>query len=468
MPHPPRLIDHNPDTRFARPPLEAPRWRLAGHAVRAELDGGGGGGRGGGAEPRRILLGGDWAAVREFEDCHRREPSQLYGDLHPRIREADLSVVNLECPLGGDEPIPKDGPNFRCDPACAPAIAGAGFHVASLANNHIFDQGAAGVHSTLRACREAGLLTVGAGADLAHAMAPLRVEAGGYTIGLLALADTEEGMAGETIGGAGPVFNVHVLDRCRALAAESDVALVIVHGGKEYAPVPPPYWYEQLLAIASTGVDAVIGHHPHVPQGMTVARAARASDSVTRKAVPVVFSTGNFVFPPRRPTAVMAPWMSLGYLVELHLDNGRIAAVELVPYHITAPTGVRGLDDEQMPHFATFIEALSEPLHQPEQVEAWFDAAVDYFWTQEWCRRVEGLTAKLCRDDPAGLRHGRSHFRSRPHATLIDRVIHRKLTGAFATSPPELTARIEQWFGATWPTRALVQPSAACGQRNPP
>ncbi len=440
MPHTPRWIDPGPLEQFTPPALSSPSLRPTQNALYIPLNEV--------AAPSgvsRVIFGGDWAAVREFSEIADSEPSSLYGALHDRIRNADLAVVNLECPLGGDDPIPKDGPNFRCEPSCAAALSRGGFHVATLANNHIFDQGASGLRATLKACHDAGLMTVGAGGDIAHAGAPLFVKAGGHRIGLLALADTEEGMAGRESGGAAPVFEPHTLDRCRQLAHHADIAIVIVHGGKEYAPVPPPYWYEQLTTIAATGVDAVIGHHPHVPQGLILADGPGAGR------VPVVFSTGNFIFPPREPTAVMSAWMSLGYMVELQLTGTGIAALELVPYRIDPPVGIRGFRGGQIETFAQFIEQVSGPLSEPDRVEAWFNAAVDYFWEQQWRRRVEGLTRKLCRDDQAGLQHGRSHFRSRPHATLIDRTIERKLHGTFGNSPASITQPLKQWFKGTWP-----------------
>ncbi len=397
----------------------------------------------------RVVVAGDWAAVREFAPIAEAAPEALYGSLHPAIAGADLSVVNLECPLGGDSPIVKDGPNFRCEPSCAAALVRAGFGVAALANNHIYDQGAAGLEATLSACREAGLMTVGAGADTASATAPLYVDCQGVRLGLLSLSEVTTIDARS--GGAAPIFDVHVLDRCREARRHCDQLLVIVHGGKEYAPVPPPYWVRQVLAVAGAGADAVIGHHPHVPQGLTLARAHGGHT------VPVMFSTGNFVFPPRVPTAVMSAWMRLGCLVELRLDANGLTGLDLLPYRIKPAQGVRGLDDGQVARFAAFMRALSDPLTDPAAVERWFDDCCDYFWRHEWFNRVEGLTAKLCRDEMDGLRHGRSHFEILAHSTLIDRVIARKLAGTFGDTPPERLDALERWFQGEWPVQVFVR-----------
>lgn len=438
----PDLYRPEDPTRF-HPPIARPvALSPQGRRLRVHLPG-----RADSGDALRVVVAGDWAAVREFVDVADVPPETGYGALHSTIGEADLAVVNLEAPLGGDRPIIKDGPNFRCEPSCASALRRAGFHVATLANNHTYDQGADGLDATLRVCRESGLMTVGAGADTESAMEPLFVEVQGVRLGVLSLSEVT------TIdphdGGAAPIFDVHVLDRCREAKRHCDQLLVIVHGGKEYAPVPAPYWVRQVLAIAGAGADAVIGHHPHVPQGLTLVETREG------RSVPVVFSTGNFVFPPRCPTAVMSAWMELGYLVELGFDSRGVTGLDLLPYHIQPPRGVQALNVEQTVRFAAFLRALSAPLCDEVLIERWFDDCCDYFWRHEWYNRVEGLTAKLCRDEPDGLRHGRSHFHIRAHSTLIDRVIARKLAGIFGDTPPERLDILERWFRGDWPQRVL-------------
>ena len=61
--------------------------------------------------------------------------------------------------------------------------------------------------------------------------------------------------------------------------------LVIFHGGREYAPCPPPYVVNALRRFARAGACAVVAHHPHVPQGIEIVEG-----------VPIAYSQGNFVF----------------------------------------------------------------------------------------------------------------------------------------------------------------------------
>ena len=66
---------------------------------------------------------------------------------------------------------------------------------------------------------------------------------------------------------------------------ESDVLLVSVHWGSMYVDYPPPRVLDLAGKLAALPLDAVIGHHPHVVQGVRHFGA-----------VPVLFSLGDAVF----------------------------------------------------------------------------------------------------------------------------------------------------------------------------
>lgn len=407
----------------------------------------------------RVVLGGDWAATRGFAAIEDFPPDRLYGDLLSDIRGADLSIVNLESAIAGETAVLKDGPNLRGHDDSAEALVEAGFAVATLGNNHTRDYGREGLLGTIARCQAAGLGTVGAGADLEAAMEPLIVERCGVRIGVLSLADDAEGEARWNRDGVGNAFDIFVTERVRALRERADFVMVIVHGGKEYVPVPPPYWYRQVLAIGGSGADIVIGHHPHVPQGMVMMeRDESASDGVLTmgpgmpQQVPVIFSTGNFVFrPAAMQSGLIPPCTDEGYLVEVEGRGGQLCGVRLIPYRIDPQGGPRKMNYAAGQTMMEKLQAISAPLVDPATIEAWWDVIVDLHWQKNWHARMSGLTAKLCAGDPVGLRHGRSHHSSLAHATLIDRAIERQLLGFFGKGDPIISKQLDGWFDGSWP-----------------
>src|SRR5688572_31260627 len=156
---------------------------------------------------RTILIGGDICPIGENTTFFERgDAESLFHDLLPLFRKADLVIANLECPLIEEEtPIVKTGPVFGEAPACINGIREAGIGLLCLANNHILDHGAKGLDSTMRACAEAGVATVGAGSNLAEAGHIFVRESGNLRIGVLAMAEHEFSIATRSRAGANPL-----------------------------------------------------------------------------------------------------------------------------------------------------------------------------------------------------------------------------------------------------------------------
>lgn len=261
------------------------------------------GARGAGADPPvQVVAVGDIALVGVVMS-QVRAGHDPFAAVRPLLSAADLAVGNLECVLSS-RPVPRRGrlvrPSVILRAPCAGAqlLREAGFDVLSLANNHAFDLGAAGARDSRGCVEAAGLSAVGAGATAAEARAPFRTTLGGLRVGLLAFAyDTNHP------NGAGA--RVALLDddpvaAVRALRATVDVVLVSLHWGVEFVHEPTAAQVRLAHALVDAGADAVIGHHPHVLQGVEVYRGR-----------PVVYSLGNFLFGPQPPPRDLSAALTL-------------------------------------------------------------------------------------------------------------------------------------------------------------
>ena len=167
----------------------------------------------------------------------------------------------------------------------AGALARAGVKVVSLANNHMMDCGPQGLRATLDACNAAGLVTVGAGVNLAAALEPARFTVRGQRVAVLAFSQTGADAATVDAPGIAPLETARVVECIAQARATADLVLVSVHWGSMYVDYPPPRVMEQCKAILAAAPDAIIGHHPHVLQGAE--RRARTA---------VLYSLGDAVF----------------------------------------------------------------------------------------------------------------------------------------------------------------------------
>ncbi|TVR15739.1 MAG: CapA family protein [Planctomycetota bacterium] len=390
-----------------------------------------------------VLVCGDWAPVREFSQAHSVAPEQLYGHILPHIRGADLSLVNLELPLASDQPLFKDGPAFAGDPRFAQALTDAGFHGVTMGNNHVRDQGDRAVATTLRGCADAGLLHVGAGVDREQALAPLIVTRNGLRIGILACTDPSDATATATHGGAADINDPALPLVMQQLRQQVDTIIVVAHGGLEYSPYPPPYWWDRLVSLVAYGADAVVAHHPHIPQGMNLVPRHGQSPA------PILWSLGNFIFPPREADALKPPYMHLGFTAGLEIGPGCVHSLSLTPYHINNGQGLEALGAAGVERCARMIATLSAPSCDRIAFADTFAQVALRLWEAMGRERVAGLTAKLCAGESAGFQHGQAHFVNPSHYAVYADAI----AALIAQVPMDREAQeaIEGWYAGTWP-----------------
>jgi hypothetical protein len=163
-----------------------------------------------------------------------------------------------------------------------------GFDVLSLANNHIMDYGPSGLYQTIDALDDAGILQVGAGRTIQEANAPLLVECAGEKIAILARSSVivrSPCYASERQPGAAFLNEKELISSLRECKRAADIVILLMHWGVEEYVLPTPEQRTWSKIFAKAGADLVLGHHPHVLQGIE-----RDGNSL------VAYSLGNFLF----------------------------------------------------------------------------------------------------------------------------------------------------------------------------
>lgn len=258
-----------------------------------------------------LMLGGRWEA-QMARDGYRYPFARLAGEL----RKGDLTLANLEAPLTrrGEEYRDKRF-RFRVDPAAAAALRWAGITTVTLANNHSMDFGMTGLRDTIACLDKAGIGWCGAGADLAEAGQVRFFALKGKTVALLAVSLTlpEQFWATQRSGGTMPLQERRLREAITAARRQADIVLVTVHWGEEGTARLRPCQPRLARMMIDSGADVVIGHHPHVVQG--VERYGRGL---------IFYSLGNFVF------ATKSRLNGHGLMIRLRL-NGKLRSAELLP-----------------------------------------------------------------------------------------------------------------------------------------
>lgn len=216
-----------------------------------------------------------------------RRAELVSEEIRRLFHQQDIVFGNLECALAGEGPCVPTEPRVIASVELVRAVQRVGFDVVSLANNHTFDRLQHGFEELRRFLGDLRLRHFGAGMNLREAAAPAIVEAGGVRIAFLGAADRRSGtgqFAGENQWGVALLDVDRIAAEIRQLRGEVDHVLVSVHWGEERFSIPSPVQVEQAHALVDAGATMLIGHHPHVLQGMEVYRGA-----------PIVYSLGNFV-----------------------------------------------------------------------------------------------------------------------------------------------------------------------------
>lgn len=297
--------------------------------------------------PTQILIAGDLYPGGRSERMLSQGQDEIWGDIMNINTSHDVSIVNLECALTHAQTrITKAGPNLIADPLCARGLKRGGFSVATLANNHTFDMGVAGLLDTMAACRDAGLETVGAGKTIDEATNPLYIKINNIRIAILSVAEHEFSMATHDSAGVWPLDLIDNYHQIQEAKQESDFVLLILHGGNEYYPLPGPRMLKTCRFFADAGVNTVICHHIHVPSGLEIYNG-----------VPIVYSTGNFIFDYGKP--VSPEWFN-GYLVSLNIKQNAVTKIRLIPYwQYLTREGVQLMDDQNAHGFIEKVIGLS-------------------------------------------------------------------------------------------------------------
>lgn len=202
--------------------------------------------------------------------------------------------------------VPKKTPNFTfnlwANKKSLIGLKEAGFSTLSLANNHSFDAGKAGFENTKTSLKEAGFTIFG------H---PTLFDESSVTFVTL----NKKKVA---IVGLHTLFTVPDDDNIKKVYSyakeNSDFIISYIHWGIEYDSLFSNS--QKLLAkkLIDAGTNIIIGHHPHVVQGVEI-----IDD------VPVFYSLGNLIFDQYFSSEVQT-----GLILKLTFIDNKIK-IELLP-----------------------------------------------------------------------------------------------------------------------------------------
>lgn len=273
----------------------------------------------------------------------------LFEKILPELSRYKYRFINLECPLTPRSYPPRKLYSFRADTGCVSILRAAGITHATLANNHINDQGVAGASDTYRVLEDNRIVPIGLRSGKADTCLPPEIILGGRKIAVFGALGID--MKSHNVWYS---LDSAFLGSVASYKRDNPSAFVVcyIHWGAEYRRRPTARQERIARTLIDSGADMIIGHHPHVVESIRY-----------YKGKPVLYSLGNFIFDQR--DAITRKGMVAGLAV---LD-GRVQ-VEIMPYNIVEDRPVPMNEDERKKFKETLLK-ISEGVDLVDDGSGW-------------------------------------------------------------------------------------------------
>lgn len=303
-------------------------------------------------------------------EVDRPDPTSAFSKVQPVLNKADLRFGGLEASMSVNGTALTGKITMRHPPEMVAAYVAGGFDVVAFASNHCMDYGVEPFVETMELLEKNGIEYSGAGRNLDEARAPVIVERGGIRIGFLSYVlnlplgwgahATKPGVAPIR---EDPLFGPPYVDEEELEAMQADVALarskadIVVtsfHWGSSQSRTLTLSQKAAAHAAIDSGSDIVIGHHPHIIQGIEIYRDK-----------PIFYALGNFVLDHDHPMFRATVRESL--IVNCVIQDGWVTRVSCNPVLIESDGSPRILaaEDDQAGVILDTLKKLSAKLNTP-------------------------------------------------------------------------------------------------------
>jgi gamma-polyglutamate biosynthesis protein CapA len=302
-----------------------------------------------------IMLG-DLPACSGFgvgSTIRRNGPTFPFERARGVLADCDLLFGNLEVVISAfdRDRDPFEAVHFRAQPEAVDGLVAAGFHVLNLANNHIMQHGRSAVLETVELLgqHEIGFIGIedqGTAIDnfLVRSTNGIRVGFLGYNFRPLQyFFDPPMYVEGTT---------ERVETEIERHRSEVDWLVVSLHWGEEFVDRPSAEQVHQARRFVDAGADVILGHHPHVVQGVEQYRGRV-----------IAYSLGDFIFD------LWQPRLRETVILRVDLEDRRELRYEITPARINRHWQPEILDGPAARQARARLEGLSR-LIDPRRSQA--------------------------------------------------------------------------------------------------
>lgn len=272
----------------------------------------------------------------------KNDPGYFFQNVKDIFTADDLTVANMEGTLTTSNDRQQKTFAFKGDPSYTEILTRGGVEATNLANNHSRDYGDQSYEDTIQYLEAAGITTFGY--DRTAVM-----DVKGIKVGLIGIYELKDGLGRQQ----------QVIDTIQEVKDQgAQVIIVSFHWGTEKSNVPDDIQKTLAHLAVDQGADLVVGHHPHVLQGIEKYQGKN-----------IVYSLGNFCFggnknPSDKDTMIFQQTFTVenGELVEDDVTN-------IIPCSLSSESGYNNyqpmvLEGSEKERVLQKIEEFSAALNQ--------------------------------------------------------------------------------------------------------
>lgn len=222
--------------------------------------------------------------------------SNVFENISSYLKDADITIGNLETTFAGSSREYKGYPQFNCPEVLGKNLKDLGVDILTTANNHCMDTGYSGLESTLNFLDEYGIDHTGTARSQEEQDTILVKDVNGIKIAFLSFTYGTNGISIPD----GKEYSVNLIDKelikyelNAAKKLDVDVICVSMHWGVEYKLKQNSEQEKLADFLFENGADIILGSHPHVLEPMEK-RTITLEDGTTKDGF-VIYSLGNFV-----------------------------------------------------------------------------------------------------------------------------------------------------------------------------
>ena len=288
------------------------------------------------------------------------------------FKEKDILFGNLETVLSNREAALEKSVTLHASPEDVRYLKDAGFNVLNVANNHILDLGKGGFSDTLDMLKENGISFVGGGNkkyNQTHAI----IDANGVSLGFLGYYTYGFSYRGIIING---IDEKEVIRDIANLKTACNVVVVSLHWGIENVFYPSPEQIEGARSFIDAGAAIVLGHHPHVVQGVEEYGGGL-----------IAYSLGNFQFPfnSEACSAKIDMKTDLAIMLDLNIEKNGLESYEIIPIRIDDCFVPYLCNEQQRENMMALISAITRPITNGRlDRRVWFEEIAGEYLAGNW------------------------------------------------------------------------------------